>query len=267
MDSPNAPLREAIDKKNSLLRGLFSPPSSSMSGGSDVEAIKGSTEGVIGGTNAGVQDMTTGGGGASGDGGSGGDVGVAVDLDQASEMSRMPWTQSSSPFSSSTSTSTGTLPLPLSPSTSTATVKPPAVLTSSEVNSRRRAKAAESRKAMALSTTPSSSSSSSSSVSSDVDGAEEGSDVEMIVDAFNADAPDDGDSASSGISSTGRVNRRRQQQQLLQQQQQQQNAPRINQQESRIMKSRLDELRKAYGMYVSDGTDEAVEKKLIDHFK
>lgn len=261
MDSPNAPLRESIDKKNSLLRGLFSPPTSSApspapSAVSDSAAVE-LSQGTVGGVDGGVQDMTTG----SSDGGGGGDVGVAVDLDQASEMSRMPWTQSTSPFSSPSSSS-GTLPLPLSPTSTAGTVKPPAVLTSSEVNGRRRAKAAESRRAMAASAaTPSTSS------SSGVDGAEEGSDVEWIVDAYNADAPDDGESASSGISSTGRVNRRRQQQQLQQQLLQQQNAPKINQQESRIMKSRLDELRKAYGMYVSDGTDEAVEKKLIDHFK
>lgn len=253
MDSPNAPLRESIDKKNSLLRGLFSPPTSSApapSAVSDSAAVE-SSQGTVGGVDGGVQDMTTG-------SGSGGDVGVAVDLDQASEMSRMPWTQSTSPFSSSS----GTLPLPLSPTSTAGTVNPPAVLTSSEVNGRRRAKAAESRRTM-----PASAATPSTTSSSGVDGAEEGSDVEWIVDAFNADAPDDGESASSGISSTGRVNRRRQQQQLQQQLLQQQNAPKINQQESRIMKSRLDELRKAYGMYVSDGTDEAVEKKLIDHFK
>ena len=165
-----------------------------------------------------------------------------LNLDQASEISRAPWMQSDSPF---VSTASGI------PSTSTATST--TMKTSSEINMQRKQKEKAEGSVR---------SASKKSVSTK-DTVENDNDVEWIVDSFNADAPERTEATVTGMSSSGRsVNRRRQQQ--LQQPQ----APvALSTQESRIMKARLDELRKANGLYVSDGSNEAVEQKLIDKFK
>ena len=99
-------------------------------------------------------------------------------------------------------------------------------------------------------------SSSSTSMKSEND-----NDVEWIVDAFDINAPENTENVITGMSSNGRsVNKRRQQQQPVP-------ATPLAPQESRIMKARLDELRKAYGLYVSDGSDKVVEQRMIDQFK
>lgn len=237
-DSPNGALRDSIDKKNSLLKGLFSAPhnsiitppttttSTSTTVGSertilDVKASQSAPAALI---NSAIDG-----------GSSGGSTPSAVDLDQASDLSRNPWRQSESPF-------TGT---PFAATTAAAGPR-----TSSEINTERKLK----EKAVGKSV-------SRKSVSTK-DTAENDNDVEWIVDAFNVDAPERTEAAVTGMSSSGRsVNRRRQQMQ-------QPLAPAaLSTQESRIMKARLDELRKAYGLYVSDGSNEAVEKRLIDQFK
>ena len=158
---------------------------------------------------------------------------TGVNADTATLLSRQPWIQTADPFASNTN-------------------NVPTARTSSEVNARRKAKAASNAMAM--------------KVSASMDAAEgankeNDNDVEWIVDAFSADAPESSDAVVRGMSSSGRsVNRRRQQQQQPVTQQ-------LDVQESRILKTRLDELRKANGLYVSDPLDEAVEKKLIDHFR
>jgi hypothetical protein len=236
-DSPNGALRDSIDKKNSLLRGLFSTPStSSITPPDAAPATVADSEATVLDFKApqvSPVDLSN----SAVDGSSSSSLGspaVGVDLDQASDLSRSPWRQSESPFT-------------VTPSTATTAVTAPK--TSSEINMERKQKEkaggrSVSRKAV-----------------STKDTAENDNDVEWVVDAFNVDAPESTE-AVNGMSSSGRsVNRRRQQ---LQQPQ----APAaLSTQESRIMKARLDELRKAYGLYVSDGTNEAVEKKLIDQFK
>ena len=236
-DSANPVLKEAIDKKNSLLKGLFSAPSSTsmpsilnFQGSSSPSSststttvtekrIEGATEG-----NGDIQIQTI-------------QSSVGVNLDSASDQSRQPWTQTSSPFSSTSSTS----------STVTVTSTPP-VLTSSEVNARRKAAAAGITKIKRSVT--------SSSMKSDND-----NDVEWVVDAFDINAPEITENVITGMSSNGRsVNKRRQQQQPVP-------ATPLGPQETRIMKARLDELRKANGLYVSDGSDKVVEQRMIDQFK
>jgi hypothetical protein len=90
--------------------------------------------------------------------------------------------------------------------------------------------------------------------------AESDNDIEWLVDSYNINAPEGG--GKKGMGSLGRgVNARRAQQGL-----QQPNSPVRDVQETRILKLRLDELRKANGLYVSE-VNEAVEEKLIDKFK
>jgi hypothetical protein len=236
-DSPNGALRDSIDKKNSLLKGLFSTPSSSSIIPPDAApATAVGSEGTILNVKASQSPVDL--GNSAIDDSSSGSLGssaVGVDLDQASDLSRSPWRQSESPFT-------------VTPSTATTTATAPK--TSSEINMERKQK----EKAGGKSATR--------KAVSTKDISENDNDVEWVVDAFNVDAPERTEAAVTGMSSSGRsVNRRRQQ---LQQPQ----APAaLSPQESRIMKARLDELRKAYGLYVSDGTNEAVEKKLIDQFK
>lgn len=235
-DSPDGALRDSIDKKNSLLRGLFSAPSTSSSIIAtdpatatatavdseatvlDLQAPQVSTTDL---SNSAIDGSTS--LGSSG-----------VNLDQASDLSRNPWRQSASPFTGTSTTAT----------TASSITAPK---TSSEINMERKQK----EKAGGRSASRRS--------ESTKDTVENDNDVEWIVDAFNVDAPERTEAAVTGMSSTGRsVNRRRQQPQ----------APAaLSTQESRIMKARLDELRKAYGLYVSDGSNEAVEKRLIDQFK
>ena len=163
--------------------------------------------------------------------------GASIDLDTATDLSRQPWTQTASPFAPDSISTT-----------STTTVKAPRTLTSADINARRKAKTAGAKKL----------------VSASANGEENTNDVEWIVDAFSADTPESSEAVVKGMGSSGRsVNRRRQQQQ----QQQQQGAPKIDAQEGRILKSRLDELRKANGLYVSEPVNQAAEQKLIDYFK
>eukprot|EP00596_Hydrurales_sp_CCMP1899_P008327 CAMPEP_0119037526 /NCGR_PEP_ID=MMETSP1177-20130426/5940_1 /TAXON_ID=2985 /ORGANISM="Ochromonas sp, Strain CCMP1899" /LENGTH=669 /DNA_ID=CAMNT_0006998923 /DNA_START=150 /DNA_END=2156 /DNA_ORIENTATION=+ len=87
--------------------------------------------------------------------------------------------------------------------------------------------------------------------------AESDNDIEWLVDGYNINAPEGGE--KKGMGSLGRgVNARRAQQGL-----QQPVSPVRDVQETRILKLRLDELRKANGLYVSE-VNEAVEEKLID---
>ena len=255
--SPNTALKESIDKKNNLLKSLFSPPSSitksstldsqgvttppspstaASSAASVPTATATSTEmgegmkvGTVGSDGVPGQTMQSSGG---------------IDLDAASEQSRQPWTQTSSPFSAA----------PPSTSSAVAVTNTPApVLTSSEVNAKRKAAAAAAKGGVK---NKMASSSSAASMKSEND-----NDVEWIVDAFDINAPENTENVIAGMSSNGRsVNKRRQQQQPVP-------ATPLAPQESRIMKARLDELRKAYGLYVSDGSDKVVEQRMIDQFK
>ena len=262
-DSTNTVLKESIDKKNLLLKGLFSAPSSSTSTSmpsilnflgtppssstspstsTSVEIVmekgegEGSEVGATGSKDVQSQAVQS-------------SVGGSINLDAASEQSRQPWTQTSSPFSSTPATSTST-------SSSAVTVTNTPVLTSSEVNARRKAAAAAGGGVKERRGTARNSMTSSSSMKSEND-----NDVEWIVDAFDINAPENTETVITGMSSNGRsVNKRRQQQQPLP-------ATPLAPQESRIMKARLDELRKAYGLYVSDGSDKAVEQRMIDQFK
>ena len=260
-DSTNTVLKESIDKKNLLLKGLFSAPSSSTSTSmpsilnflgtpSPSTATSTSTpaeivmergegeEGAVGSEDLQSQTVQ-------------GSVGVSINLDTASEQSRQPWTQTSSPFSSTPPTSTST-----SASSGAVTMTNTPRLTSSEVNARRKAAAAAGGGVKERKGTNKNSMTSSSSVTNEND-----NDVEWIVDAFDINAPESTETVVTGMSSNGRsVNKRRQLQQPLP-------ATPLAPQESRIMKARLDELRKAYGLYVSDGSDKAVEQRMIDQFK
>jgi hypothetical protein len=249
--SPNIALKESIDKKNNLLKSLFSPPSSitkssmqdsqgvtspsspssatSVPTATTIEMKEGMEVGTVGSDGVPSQTVQSSGG---------------IDLDAASEQSRQPWTQTSSPFS----------PTPSSTSSAvTVTNAPAPVLTSSEVNAKRKAAAAAAKGGVKSKMATSSSSSSMKS--------ENDNDVEWIVDAFDINAPENTENVITGMSSNGRsVNKRRQQQQPVP-------ATPLAPQESRIMKARLDELRKAYGLYVSDGSDKVVEQRMIDQFK
>jgi hypothetical protein len=246
--NPNTALKESIDKKNNLLKSLFSPPSSmtkspmldsqgvtspstaassSVPTATTTEIGEGMTVGTVGSEGVPSQTVQSSGG---------------IDLDAASDQSRQPWTQTSSPFSPAPSSTS---------SAATVTNTPAPVLTSSEVNAKRKAAVAAAKGGV-----KSKMASSSSSMKSEND-----NDVEWIVDSFDINAPENTENVITGMSSNGRsVNKRRQQQQPVP-------ATPLAPQESRIMKARLDELRKAYGLYVSDGSDKIVEQRMIDQFK
>lgn len=223
-----------MDKKNAELRGLFSEPVGGAKKAPSVEGLPSiSSSSVdeldIGSLNLDPTDSKN--------------VVITenessgVNLDTATDLSRSPWTQTASPFI-----------LEKSSTSSTISAKTPAALTSADVNARRRAKAAADNK----------------SVGVKAEQAGSDNDVEWIVDAFSADTPESSEAAIRGMSSSGRsVNRRR----MQQEQKKLQTAPQLNVQESRILKTRLDELRKANGLFVSEPINEDAEKKLIDFFK
>ena len=234
IDAPDAARRNAVDKKNAELRGLFSEPP----GGTKTAPSKSVLPSI---SSSAVDELPIGSLSLDPTESSNriitDDEGLGVSLDTATDLSRSPWTQTASPF------------ILEKPSTSsTISTKSPVAVTSADVNARRRAKAAADNKSVGVKSKQ----------------AENDNDVEWIVDAFSADTPENSEAAVRGMSSSGRsVNRRR----MQQEQKKLKAAPQLNIQESRILKTRLDELRKANGLFVSEPINEDVEKKLIDFFK
>lgn len=230
-NAPDSARKVAVDKKNAELIGLFSDPTGwKQTAPVPIPILEGlpSSSSSLGRD---PEDITI-------------PVNVMVDtaddsgvnLDTATDLSRSPWTQTASPFISDRAP----------PSTSSA--KAPVAMTSTEVNARRKAKAAANKSPVGVTSKQ----------------VESVNDVEWIVDAYSADTPESSEAAVRGMSSSGRsVNRRR----MQQEQQKLQSATQLNVQESRILKARLDELRKANGLFVSEPINEDAEKKLIDFFK
>ena len=233
IDAPDAARRNAVDKKNAELRGLFSEPPGGAKTASSTSVLPSISSSSVDELPISLSlDRTDTRNRIITD-----DEGLGVSLDTATDLSRSPWTQTASPF------------ILEKPSTSsTISTKSPVAVTSADVNARRRAKEVADNKSVGVKSKQ----------------AESDNDVEWIVDAFSADTPENSEAAVRGMSSSGRsVNRRR----MQQEQKKLKAAPQLNIQESRILKTRLDELRKANGLFVSEPINEDAEKKLIDFFK